>query len=99
VEEGFSGLKGLADDNRDAEIRQLKRELAGVTEERDILKKATAYFARAQARGVRRRLYKTRDEARKDIFDYIEMFYNPKRKHVINGMMSDIDYERQEKIS
>ena len=29
-----------------AEIRRLKRELARVTEERDILKKATVYFAR-----------------------------------------------------
>jgi transposase len=28
------------------EVRQLKRELARVTEERDILKKAAAYFAR-----------------------------------------------------
>jgi transposase len=28
------------------EIRRLKRELARVTEERDILKKAAAYFAR-----------------------------------------------------
>lgn len=34
------------DASKDAEIRQLKRELAPVTEERDILKKATAYFAR-----------------------------------------------------
>lgn len=42
----FSGPKGAAEDNRDAEIRQLKRELARVTEERDILKKATAYFAK-----------------------------------------------------
>lgn len=25
--------------------------------------------------------YKTKDEARKDIFDYIKMFYNPERKH------------------
>ena len=33
-------------DGRDAEIRRLKGELARVTEERDILKKATAYFAR-----------------------------------------------------
>ena len=30
----------------DAEIRRLKQELARVTEERDILKKATAYFAK-----------------------------------------------------
>lgn len=34
------------DAGKDAEIRHLKRELARVTEERDILKKATAYFAR-----------------------------------------------------
>ncbi len=34
------------DTGKDAEIPQLKRELARVTEERDILKKATAYFAR-----------------------------------------------------
>ncbi len=32
-------------DDKDAEIRRLKRELGRVTEERDILKKATAYFA------------------------------------------------------
>lgn len=31
---------------KDAEIRRLKRGLARVAEERDILKKATAYFAR-----------------------------------------------------
>ena len=33
-------------DDKDAEIRRLKRELSRVTEERDILKKATAYFAK-----------------------------------------------------
>jgi transposase len=35
----FSNSKGLVEENRDAEIGQLKRELARVTEERDILKK------------------------------------------------------------
>ncbi len=34
------------DAEKDAEIRRLKKELLRVTEERDILKKATAYFAR-----------------------------------------------------
>jgi len=29
------------------------------------------------------------------VFDYIEMFYNPKRKHVRNGMLSPIEFERQ----
>ena len=33
-------------DDKDAEIRRLKRELTRVTEERDILKEAAAYFAR-----------------------------------------------------
>ena len=45
----YSGPKGAVEDNRDAEIRQLKRELARVTEERDILKKATAYFVKGEA--------------------------------------------------
>lgn len=35
-----------ADDDQTAENRRLKRELARVTEERDILKKATVYFAK-----------------------------------------------------
>jgi len=39
--------KPASDDiEKDAEIRRLKRELLRVTEERDILKKVTAYFAR-----------------------------------------------------
>ena len=40
-------LSGVSDgDDKDAEIRRLKSELVRVTEERDILKKATAYFAK-----------------------------------------------------
>jgi len=37
---------GSAEDDQAAEVRRLKRELARVTEERDILKKAAAYFAK-----------------------------------------------------
>ncbi len=37
---------GAARDDQSSEIRRLKQELARVTEERDILKKATAYFAK-----------------------------------------------------
>jgi transposase len=42
----FSKPAGSSDDDRAAEIRRLRQELARVTEERDILKKATAYFAK-----------------------------------------------------
>ena len=44
---------------------------------------------------IRRRTYRTRDEARQDVFDYIEMFYNPTRKHVRNGMLSPVEFERR----
>ncbi|WP_333885805.1 IS3 family transposase, partial [Sphingobium yanoikuyae] len=46
----------------------------------------------------RRRTYKTRDEARQDVFDYIEMFYNPVRKQVRNGMLSPAQFERQQML-
>ena len=36
---------------------------------------------------IRRRTCKTREEARQDVFDYVEMFYNPKGKQVRNGML------------
>ncbi len=42
----FSRSSGSGAEDQAAEIRRLKKELTRVTEERDILKKATAYFAR-----------------------------------------------------
>jgi len=47
---------------------------------------------------IRRRTYRTRVEARQDVFDYIEMFYNPKRKHANNGLLSPADFEMQQKL-
>ncbi|MBT4844717.1 MAG: IS3 family transposase, partial [Planctomycetaceae bacterium] len=47
---------------------------------------------------VRRRTYSSRAEARQDVFDYIEMFYNPRRKHTKNGMLSPVEFERQQKM-
>ena len=44
-----------------------------------------------------RKSLRTRDSARQDVFDYIEMFYNPTRKHTNNGMLSPVDYEIQQK--
>ena len=42
-----------------------------------------------------RKMYRTRDEARADVFDYIERFYNPKRRHSTIGYMSPMEFERQ----
>ena len=47
---------------------------------------------------VRRKTYKTKVDARQDMFDYIEMFYNPQRKHVRNDMLSPIEFETRQKL-
>ena len=49
---------------------------------------AESFFNLLKRERIRRQLYKTREDARRDIFDYIEMFYNPKRKHARNAMLS-----------
>ena len=60
---------------------------------------AESFFNLLKRERIRRRTYKTRAEARQDVFDYIEMFYNPQQKHVRNGMLSPVDFERQQKMS
>jgi transposase InsO family protein len=37
--------------------------------------------------------YKTREEARRDIVDYIEMFYNSNRRHAYPGYLSPKEFE------
>jgi putative transposase len=46
-------------------------------------------------RVYRRPRYRTRDEARADVFDYIERFYNPRRRHSTLGNISPAAFERQ----
>ena len=58
---------------------------------------AESVFNLLKRERIRRRTYRSRAEARQDVFDYIEMFYNPKRKHVRNGMLSPVEFERQQK--
>jgi len=43
---------------------------------------------------IRRRIYRTREEARADVFDYIEVFYNRIRRHSHLGQVSPIDFEQ-----
>ena len=57
---------------------------------------AESFFNLLKRERIRRRTYKTREEARQDVFDYIEMFYNPVRKHARNGMLSPVEFERQQ---
>ncbi len=54
-----------------------------------------SFFQLLKRERTKRRIYATREEARSDIFDYIEMFYNPVRQHGYNNGLSPVKYEQQ----
>ncbi len=44
---------------------------------------------------VRRRTYATREDAKADVFDYIEGFYNRKRRHGTLDYVNPVTFEKQ----
>ena len=54
---------------------------------------AESFFQLLKRERIKRRIYVTRDEARADIFDYIELFYNTRRRHGYNCGLSPVQYE------
>ena len=52
-----------------------------------------SFFSSLKTERTARKTYRTRDDARADVFDYIERFYNPKRRHSTIGYMSPMDFE------
>jgi putative transposase len=54
-----------------------------------------SFFSTLKTERTARKMYRTRDEARADVFDYIERFYNPKRRHSTIGYMSPMEFERK----
>jgi len=56
---------------------------------------AESFFSLLKMDRIKRRIFKTRAEARAEIFDYIEFFYNPKRHHGNNNGLSPMRYEKQ----
>ena len=53
-----------------------------------------SFFSSLKTERTARKTYRTRDEARADVFDYIERFYNPKRRHSTIGYVSPMEFER-----
>ena len=50
-------------------------------------------FGTIKSEMVHHRDYQTRAQARADIFDYIEVFYNRQRRHSSLGYLSPVDFE------
>ncbi|MEB8237880.1 IS3 family transposase [Raoultella ornithinolytica] len=55
---------------------------------------AESFFSSLKKERIRKRIYKTRDLARADIFDYIEVFYNRARRHSHLGGVSPEAFEQ-----
>ena len=53
-----------------------------------------SFFHTLKVERVHHRVYATRDEARRDLFGYIEGFYNSRRIHSAIGYRSPADMER-----
>jgi len=54
-----------------------------------------SFFGILKRERVNRVRYRTREEARRDLFHYIEVFYNRKRRHGYCGNISPADFEAQ----
>jgi len=54
-----------------------------------------SFFSSLKTERIARKVYRTREEAKADVFDYIERFYNPKRRHSTIGYLSPMEFERQ----
>jgi putative transposase len=54
-----------------------------------------SFFSSLKTERIGRKVYRTRDAARADVFDYIERFYNTIRRHSTNGYLSPVEFERK----
>lgn len=56
---------------------------------------AESIFQLLKRERIKRKIYNNRADARADVFDYIEMFYNSQRRHGANEQLSPVEYERR----
>jgi putative transposase len=56
---------------------------------------AESFFQLLKRERIKRKIYVTRDEAKSDVFHYIEMFYNTRRQHGHNDGLSPVEFKKQ----
>ena len=60
---------------------------------------AESFFHTLKVELIHRNKFRTRDEAKRKIFEYVEMYYNRRRAHSTLGNLSPFEYERQAVLS
>ena len=58
-----------------------------------------SFFSSLKVERVAGKTYRTRDQARADVFDYIERFYNPRRRHSTIGYLSPMEFEQRARLA
>ena len=58
-----------------------------------------SFFSTLKTERTARKVYRSRGQARADVFDFIERFYNAKRRHSTIGYLSPIEFERRAEVS
>ena len=53
-----------------------------------------SFFSSLKTERTARKVYRTQEQARADVFDYIERFYNPTRRHLTLRYVSPIEVEK-----
>ncbi len=56
---------------------------------------AESFFQLLKRERICRQIYATRDDARADVFNYIEMFYNPTGRHSTADGLSPVQFEQR----
>jgi putative transposase len=54
-----------------------------------------SFFSSLKTERIGKKVYRTRAQAKADVFDYVECFYNPTRRRSTLGYLSPIDFERE----
>ena len=52
-----------------------------------------SFFSSLKTERTARKTYRTREDAKADVFNYVECFYNAKRRHSTIGYMSPVEFE------
>ncbi len=58
-----------------------------------------SFFSSLKTERTAAKTYRTRDAARADVFDYIERFYNPRRRHSKLCYLSPVEFENQKRLA
>ena len=53
-----------------------------------------SFFSRMKTERTARELYRTREEARADVFEYIERFYHLTQRHSTHGYVSRVEFDK-----